>query len=93
LFDGPTVAEQAGHLAAWRSGATGFTNLSISDGIARVHLVGGCDSQGATFTIANLITPTLKQFATVDHVKIYDPAGTTATPDGPSDSMPDCLNP
>lgn len=93
LFDGPTAAEQAGQLAVWRSGSTGFSNLSISDGIARVHLVGGCDSQGATFTIANLITPTLKQFATVDHVKIYDPSGHTATPDGPSDSIPDCLNP
>jgi LysM repeat protein len=93
LFEGPTPAEQASSLAVWRSGATGFTNLSIADGIARVRLVGGCDSQGATFTIANLITPTLKQFATVDHVKIYDPSGNTATPDGPSDSMPDCLNP
>lgn len=93
LFAGPTAAEQANHLAVWRSRATGFTNLSVSDGIARVQLVGGCDSEGATFTIANLITPTLKQFATVDHVKIYDPAGDTASPTGPSDSIPGCLNP
>lgn len=93
LFGGPTAAEQAGHLAVWRSGATGFADLSITGGIARVRLVGGCDSEGATFTIANLITPTLKQFATVDHVKIYDEGGSTATPDGPSDSIPGCLNP
>jgi hypothetical protein len=93
LFDGPNIAEQAADLAVWRSGATGFADLSISDGIARVRLVGGCDSQGATFTIANLITPTLKQFPTVDHVKIYDPSGNTDTPDGPFDSIPACLNP
>ena len=93
LFAGPTVAEQAAHLAVWLSGATGFADLSISDGIARVRLTGGCDSQGATFTIASLITPTLKQFATVDYVKIYDPDGHTETPTGPFDSMPACLNP
>lgn len=93
LFAGPTAAEQTSHLAVEKSGATGFTGLSIAEGIARVRLVGGCDSQGATFTIANLITPTLKQFPTVDHVKIYDPDGNTATPDGQSDSIPECLNP
>ncbi len=44
-------------------------------------------------TIANLIVPTLKQYATVDHVKIYDPAGSTDSPGGPGDSIPGCLNP
>ena len=93
LFAGPTAAEQAGGLAVERSGATGFTGLSIAGGIARVTLVGGCDSRGSTMTIANLIVPTLKQFATVDHVKIYDPAGSTDSPGGPGDSIPGCLNP
>ena len=93
LFAGPTPAEQAQHLAVWPSGATGFTALSIDGGIARVQLVGGCDSQGATFTIANLIVPTLKQFPTVDHVKILDPSGQTGSPDGPTDSLPGCLEP
>lgn len=93
LFAGPTMAEQTGGLAVELSGATGFRGLSIDGGIARVTLVGGCDSRGSTMTIANLITPTLKQFPTVDHVKILDPDGNTADPDGPSDSMPDCLNP
>ena len=37
--------------------------------------------------------PTLKQFATVDHVKIYDPEGQTARPTGATDSIPACLEP
>ena len=93
LFAGPTAAEQATGLAVERSGATGFRGLSIDGGIARVTLLGGCDSRGSTMTIANLIVPTLKQFPTVDHVKIYDPDGTTDSPDGPGDSIPACLNP
>lgn len=93
LFAGPTADEQVDDLALELSEATGFTGLTIDAGIGRVTLVGGCNSRGSTFTIANLITPTLKQFATVDYVKIYDPDGTTGTPAGPSDSIPDCLNP
>ncbi len=76
-----------------RSGADGFRDLSIADGIARVTLVGGCDSRGSTMTVANLIIPTLKQFSTVDHVKILSPEGETDSPDGPGDSIPACLNP
>lgn len=93
LFAGPSIDEQAANLAVEKSEATGFTGLSIDGGIATVHLVGGCDSRGSTMTVANLIIPTLKQFPTVDHVKILDPDGNTGTPTGPSDSIPDCLNP
>ena len=93
LFSGPTAAEQLDGLAVERSGATGFTGLSIDDGTARVTLVGGCDSRGSTMTVGNLIVPTLKQFPTVDHVKIYGPDGDTDSPDGPGDSIPACLNP
>jgi len=93
LFAGPTMAEQAAGLAVERSGATGFRDLSIEDGIARISLVGGCDSRGSTLTVANLIIPTLKQFPTVEHVKVIDPDGQTADPGGPGDSIPDCLNP
>jgi hypothetical protein len=93
LFAGPTAAERANGLEVVRSGATGFRDLSIDAGIARVTLEGGCDSGGSTMTIANLITPTLKQFATVDHVKIHDPAGHTDSPQGPTDSLPACLEP
>ncbi len=93
LFAGPTAAEQIAGLAVERSGATGFTGLSIEDGIAHLTLVGGCDSRGSTMTVANLIIPTLEQFPTVDHVKIHDPDGNTDSPDGPGHSIPDCLNP
>ena len=93
LFAGPTTAEQAQSLRVVLSEATGFADLSISGGIARVRLTGGCNSQGATFTVYNLIEPTLKQFATVDYVKVYSPGGETAEPDGPSDSIPACLEP
>jgi len=37
--------------------------------------------------------PSLRQFATVDWVKIYDPDGHTETPTGHSDSIPTCLEP
>lgn len=93
LFAGPTAAERRRGLAVVRSGATGFSNLSISDGIARVRLTGGCRSGGATYTIADQVMPTLKQFASVRHVKIYDPQGRTARPTGHSDSVPSCLEP
>lgn len=93
LFAGPTAAEQARGLAVVRSGATDFDRLTISGGIARVRLLGGCSSGGSTFTIADQIIPTLKQFASVSYVKIYDPSGHTERPTGNSDSIPECLEP
>ena len=93
LFAGPTAAEQAFGLATVRSAATGFRGLSISGGVAEVTLTGGCSSGGSTFTVADLITPTLKQFPSVRHVKVFDPAGRTARPGGGTDSVPACLEP
>lgn len=93
LFAGPTAAERARSLAVVLSQATGFVDLTIADQIARVRLTGGCNSGGSTFSIYDLIAPTLKQFASVDYVKVLAPDGETGTPDGPHDSMPACLNP
>ena len=93
LFAGPTAAEAGRHLRFVRSHATGFTALSIASGVARVRLTGGCASGGATYTIADEIRPTLKQFATVRFVKIYDPQGRTERPTGNQDSIPTCLEP
>ena len=93
LFAGPTQAELSAGLLFVNSEATGFTGLTISAGIARVTLTGGCDSHGATTTVASEIMPTLKQFATVQWVKIYDPSGQTERPSGNSDSIPFCLEP
>jgi hypothetical protein len=93
LFAGVTAGERADGLRFVSSHATGFTDFSVSGGVARLRLTGGCDSNGSTFTVANEIMPTLKQFASIDHVKIYGPAGYTEQPSGTSDSIPPCLEP
>jgi hypothetical protein len=93
LFAGPTQAELARGLSFVSSGATGFKNLSIRDGVARVQLTGPISSHGSTFTIANEIMPTLKQFPSVHWVKIYDRYGHTERPSGHSDSIPFSLEP
>jgi len=93
LFLGPTAEEQAQGLAVFLSGATGFSDLAIQDGVARVYLTGVCNSGGATYTIASLIFVNLKQFPEIQWVKIYDQNGETETPSGPGDSIPFCLEP
>ncbi len=93
MFAGPTAAEIAAGTGNTLSGATGFTGLSISGGIARVRLVGGCSSGGGAFTVANQINATLSQFPSVQWVKILSPAGQTGSPSGKTDSIPTCLEP
>lgn len=93
LFQGPTEAEKAQGLEVVLSGTTGYSKLAIEDGIARVYLTGRCNSQGATYTIANLIFANLKQFPEIQWIKIYDQNGETETPDGPIGSIPFCLEP
>jgi len=93
LFLGPTEAEKAQGLAVVLSGTTGFKKLTIEAGIARVYLTGTCASQGATYTIANLIFANLEQFPEIQWIKIYDQNNETETPDGPSGSIPFCLEP
>ena len=95
LFDGPTSAEAENGLAVEYSGATGATvSIDVITGLARVDLVGGCDSKGASYTIANLINKNLLQFPEVKVVHIYDPSGSTETPeDITSNSIPSCLEP
>lgn len=93
LFAGVLPRERDRGLRLLRSEATGFTDLTIEDGIARVRLTGGCGSGGSTVTIAGEILPTLRQFDSVDWVKIYDPDGNTLDPSGASDSVPECLEP
>jgi hypothetical protein len=93
LFAGPTQPEITGTLRFVNSGATGFKKLTISDGVARIQLTGHVSSGGSTFTIANEIMPTLKQFPSVHWVKIYDQNGHTERPSGHSDSIPSSLEP
>ena len=67
---------QAGPRAEVRQlGGDRFKILGIRDGVARVQLLGTISSGGSTFTIANEIMPTLKQFGPVRWVKIYDQRG------------------
>lgn len=93
LFAGPLRSERADGLRLLLSDATGFSHLDISKRIARVRLVGGCNSHGSTVTVAGEIMPTLRQLASVRWVKILDPAGTTQRPAGRTDSVPACLEP
>lgn len=92
-FQGPTDEEAAQGLVQVLSGCTGFSNLQIEDGIARVYLTGPCSSSGSTYTIAAPIMKTLKQFDEIEYVKIYDADGGTEQPIGPSDSTPFSLEP
>jgi hypothetical protein len=93
LFAGPTPSERGNGLRLVRSRAWGFDHLGIAGGVARLRLTRGCNSGGATTTVANEIVPTLKQFPSVDWVKIFGPGGQTENPTGPSDSIPFCLEP
>ncbi len=93
LFKGPTAAEKQSGLEVFLSGATGFSQLTIADGIARIYLTGECNSKGSTYTIGNLINANLAQFPEIQWVKIYDQNGETETPDGQTGSIPFCLEP
>ena len=93
LFAGPVPREHANGLRLLRSHATSYDDLGISDRIARVRLTGGCSSDGSTVTVAGEIMPTLRQFASVDWVKVLAPDGTTGSPTGNTDSIPACLEP
>ena len=81
LFAGPAQGELASGLRFVSSGATGFKIMSIRGGVARVQLTGKLSSGGSTFTIANEIMPTLKQFPGVRWVKIYDQSGRSVRAD------------
>jgi hypothetical protein len=93
LFAGVLTSERAGGLRLIRSEANGVTIRSISSGIARVQLTGGCSSGGSTVTIAGEIMPTLRHLTSVSWVKIYGPSGHTEHPLGQRDSIPACLEP
>lgn len=93
-FKGPGYTEKYtyGWIALY-NGVTGYSKLEIKDGIARAYLTGQCNSQGAAYTIADLLKLNLKQFSYIQYVKIYDQNGTTQDPDGQNDSIPACLEP
>jgi hypothetical protein len=93
FFRGPTAAEQAQGLVLISSGFTGFSRLTIADGVASVYLVGNCESIGATYTVAQPLIANLRQFPEVRWVHIYDSNGSTGNPGGEGNSIPACLEP
>ena len=93
LFLGPTDAEKASGLEVILSGTTGFNDFTVENGVARVYLTGTCNSNGSTYTIANLISANLTQFPQIHWIKIYDENGQTEVPGGQSGSIPVCLEP
>lgn len=93
FFEGPTAEERDEGLALVSNGFTGFSSLTIEDGIARIHLTGECQSVGGTYTVAQPIRKNLLQFPNVEYVKIYDSRGNTELPQGRSNSIPACLEP
>ncbi len=93
FFEGPTEEERERELVLIDSGFTGFSSLTIDDGIARIYLTGSCQSLGATYTVAQPLIQNLLQFPEIDYVKIYDEQGNTQFPEGESHSIPVCLEP
>jgi hypothetical protein len=91
-FKGPGATERSYGWIALYNGYTGFSKVEVADGIARVYLAGTCDQGGGSYTIADLLMKSLKQFSTVQYVKIYE-NGQTQSPEGPGDSIPVCLEP
>ena len=85
--------ERAAGLRLVTSHASRFDDLQVAEGIARLRLTRGCNSNGSTITVAGEIAPTLRQFPTVDWVKIYAPGGGTEQGPGQVDSIPTCLEP
>ncbi len=93
FFKGPTAEERSHGLVRIDSGFTGFDALTVEGDIARVHLTGPCASNGATYSVAQLLLKNLLQFPAIEYVKIYDADGNTEQPDGPTSSIPFCLEP
>ncbi|PKN96457.1 MAG: hypothetical protein CVU43_20615 [Chloroflexi bacterium HGW-Chloroflexi-5] len=93
FFAGPTAEETALGLVLVSSGFTGVGELTIEDGIARIHMVGKCANNGAAYSVANLIHKNLEQFQQISAIKIYDENGDNLDPDSDMSSMPYCLEP
>ncbi|HUF00250.1 MAG TPA: hypothetical protein VMN99_13410, partial [Anaerolineales bacterium] len=93
FFKGPGATENYSY--GWigvYNGFGGYRKFELRDEVAHVYLRGVCTSEGRDFNIADLITLSLKQFAAIRYVKIYDENEMTQNPGGLSDSEPFCLS-
>jgi hypothetical protein len=93
FFAGPTTEESAQGLVLVSSGFTGVGELTIENGIARIHLVGKCANNGAAYSVASVIHKNLEQFPQISAIKIFDENGDNLDPDSPMSSVPYCLEP
>lgn len=93
LFSGPTADEKARGLSFEASGAKGWENFALEDGVLTLQLTGGCDSAGSSVTIAEQIFRTAGQFREVKTIKLLDTKGNTQQPSGAENSRPSCLEP
>lgn len=91
-FQGPNPEEQLQGLVVERSGYVGYRRLEFSYGILTVYLAGNCQPGGTSYSIAQPLIATLKQFPAVKYVKIFDEYDHTRDPFGPGDSWPVCLD-
>ena len=66
-------AWRAAGLAVVLSGTTGFSNFTVDNGVARLYLTGTCNSNGSTYTIANLVYANLAQFPEIQWIADVDP--------------------
>lgn len=91
MFKGPRGLEREAGLELLASGADGFNEFALDDGVATLQLRGGCEGGDSEITVFDLVVANLKQYPEVKVVKLLDPEGTTLDPDGPEDSKPACL--
>jgi len=66
LFAGPTQPEIARGLQFFPGRVTGFTDLSVRDGVARVRLLGGCPAPPGPGTDSPPKPETWWQYSTLD---------------------------
>jgi len=90
-FKGPGDVEKHNGLVVVLNGFTGFSRVQNESGILRVYLTGACQPASGSYSLAQALFATLKQFPEVQYVKIYDEAGNTRLPSGAADSAPACL--
>ena len=93
LFEGPTPEEAAQGLILVSSGFTGVREYTLENGVARIHLEGECNNNGAAYSVASVIAKNLEQFPQVTIFKIYDENDDNLDPDSDFSSLPYCLEP
>ncbi len=95
LLKGPTMAEQQQDLYMLHNHTTDARlTFEQPTGTARVFLKGECNSDGASYTIGDIIVKNLSQYPEVKRIRIYDSTGQTLEPETSlSNSYPGCLQP